>query len=808
MVRAGVGRRRVQTTVMVLTTVLTVAAAVLATGLLVGSRAPFDNAFARQQGAHLTGQFDAAQATAAQVRATAGADGVTAAAGPYGITSLRLRVTTAPEGAKSPPLTVAGRKSAGGEVDDLDVTEGRWVRAPGEIVIESGARSMDMALGARVEVDGVPDGPVLTVVGIAESVGESADGWVVPAQLGELTAEGARPDRQMLYRFTDADTRGEVASARKAVAAAVPAGALTGSQSYLDVKQAANEDTAAFIPFVTAFALLGLAMSVLIVSIVVSGAVGAATRRIGVLKSLGFTPSQVARAYVAQAAIPAAAGAALGAAAGNALSVPLMNEVASAYGTGRILIPLWVSLAVPAAVLALVAATALGPALRAARLRTTAALSVGRTPRAARGRRVRHALGRLPLPRAVVLGLAGPFARPARSATMAAAVTFGALAVTFAVGLGTSLLALEREGTPDDAGDVTVHRMMPPPEAGAPPPEAGAPGAPGGTEADPGSPPPPPAPAAGPASGASPAEITAAIDARPETAHHFATAQTEVTVSGRKGAVPLVTYRGKAPADGYRMAAGRWFSAPGEAVAPARFLEATNTALGDTVILRDGDRTAELRIVGEVFDLNDEGLAVRTAHASVSGLVPEWEPDEYVVDLAPGTDRGTYLTALNAALEPLGAEAMAVAEDGDSPVLVAMQALIAMLTAMLVAVACLGVLNTVVLDTRERVHDLGVFKALGMSPRQTVAMVLTSVAGIGLAAGAAGVPLGVALHHYVVPEMGRSVGTNIPDALVAVYTPAHLVLLALAGIGIATAGALLPATWAAATRTATALRSE
>ncbi|MEO3840357.1 ABC transporter permease [Streptomyces sp. CNZ287] len=804
MVRAEVGRRRVQTTVMVLTTVLTVAAAVLATGLLVGSRAPFDNAFARQQGAHLTGQFDAEKATAARVRATAGAEGVTAAAGPYGITSLRLHVTTAPEGAKSPPLTVAGRKSAGGEVDDLDVTEGRWVRAPGEIVIESGARSRDMALGARVEVDGVPDGPVLTVVGIAESVGESADGWVVPAQLGALTAEGARPDRQMLYRLTGADTRGEVASARKAVAAAVPAGALTGSQSYLDVKQAANEDTAAFIPFVTAFALLGLAMSVLIVSIVVSGAVGAATRRIGVLKSLGFTPSQVARAYVAQAAIPAAAGAVLGAGLGNALSVPLMNEVASAYGTGRILIPLWVSLAVPAAVLTLVAATALGPALRAARLRTTAALSVGRTPRAARGRRVRHALGRLPLPRAVVLGLAGPFARPARSATMAAAVTFGALAVTFAVGLGTSLLALEREGTPDGAGDVTVHRMLPPPGAGVP----GAPGGPGGTEAGPGTPPQPPAPAAGPASGASPAEVTAAIDARPETAHHFATAQTEVTVSGRKGAVPLVTYRGKAPADGYRMAAGRWFTAPGEAVAPARFLQATNTALGDTVTLRDGDRTAELRIVGEVFDLNDEGLAVRTAHASVSGLVPAWEPDEYVVDLAPGTDRGTYLTALNAALEPLGAEAMAVAEDGDSPVLVAMQALIAMLTAMLVAVACLGVLNTVVLDTRERVHDLGVFKALGMSPRQTVAMVLTSVAGIGLAAGAAGVPLGAALHHYVVPEMGRSVGTNIPDALVAVYTPAHLVLLALAGIAIATAGALLPATWAAATRTATALRSE
>ncbi|MFW6723077.1 ABC transporter permease [Streptomyces sp. MAR4 CNY-716] len=810
MVRAGVGRRRVQTTVMVLTTLLTVAAAVLATGLLVGSRAPFDDAFDRQHGAHLTGQFDAAEATAAQVAATAGAEGVAAASGPYGITSLRLRVTTAPEGATSPPMTVAGRKSAGGPVDDLDVAEGRWARAPGEIVIESGARAPDMVLGARVRVDGVPGSPTLKVVGIAESVGESADGWVVPAQLGGLTApDGPRPDRQMLYRLDDAGSRADVAAGRKAVAAAAPAGALTGSQSYLDVKQLADENTAAFIPFVTAFALLGLAMSVLIVSIVVSGAVGAATRRIGILKSLGFTPPQVGRAYVAQAVIPAAVGAVLGAVAGNALSVPLMHEVATAYGTGRILIPLWVSLAVPAAVLVLVAATALGPALRAARLRTTAALSVGRTPRAARGRRVRHLVGRLPLPRAVGLGLAGPFARPARSATMAAAVTFGAVAVTFAVGLGTSLLALEREGTPDATGDVMVHRMMEPAAPGAP----GGPGAPGEHEeappgAEPAPSPAPPSPAGSTGSAASVKEIAATIGAREETEHYFATAEADVAVTGRKGAVPLVTYHGEAPADGHRLAAGRWFAARGEAVAPARFLAATGTEIGDTVTLRDGGRTAELRIVGEVFDLGDEGMAIRTAYVSAAALVPDLEPSEWAVDLAPGTDRSAYLEALNADLQPLGAEGTFSENDEQSSVIVAMQALIVMLTAMLVAVACLGVLNTVVLDTRERVHDLGVFKALGMSPRQTVAMVLTSVAGIGLAAGSAGVPLGVALHHYVVPEMGRSVGTNIPDALVDIYTPAHLLLLALAGVAIATAGALLPATWAAATRTATALRSE
>jgi len=41
-----------------------------------------------------------------------------------------------------------------------------------------------------------------------------------------------------------------------------------------------------------------------------------------------------------------------------------------------------------------------------------------------------------------------------------------------------------------------------------------------------------------------------------------------------------------------------------------------------------------------------------------------------------------------------------------------------------------------------------------------------------------------------------------------VYTAGGLTLLALAGLAIAIAGALGPATWAAASRTTTALRTE
>jgi putative ABC transport system permease protein len=46
-----------------------------------------------------------------------------------------------------------------------------------------------------------------------------------------------------------------------------------------------------------------------------------------------------------------------------------------------------------------------------------------------------------------------------------------------------------------------------------------------------------------------------------------------------------------------------------------------------------------------------------------------------------------------------------------------------------------------------------------MAPRQTIAMVVTSVTGIGLLGGAVGVPIHIALHDAVVPVMGQAAGT-------------------------------------------------
>ncbi|HEX9357368.1 MAG TPA: hypothetical protein VF933_26560 [Streptosporangiaceae bacterium] len=81
------------------------------------------------------------------------------------------------------------------------------------------------------------------------------------------------------------------------------------------------------------------------------------------------------------------------------------------------------------------------------------------------------------------------------------------------------------------------------------------------------------------------------------------------------------------------------------------------------------------------------------------------------------------------------------------------------------------------------------------------------MAGTGLAAGVIAVPAGIALHRYVLPVMAGAAGTGLPASYLDVFHSRELALLALSGPVIAAAGAMLPAGWAAGTRTASALHA-
>jgi putative ABC transport system permease protein len=755
-IRAAVLRRRLQGVVVGAVVLLSSGTAVLALGLLAGSNGPFDKAFARLHGAHATVGFDASKVSASDATATATSAGVTAAAGPYETVGSLLEI-----GPMRMPGQIAGRDTPDTPVDRLDVADGTWLTGPGQIVlsradIPSGRYAPK--IGDTVTVD-VAGRPALRLVGLADSVTGSATAWVWPTQADVLHATGAVTGRQMLYRFAAADTEAAVRTSLTAVTAGLPAEAVTDSATYLNAKLRVNGNIKPMVPFVVAFGVLGLVMSVLIVANVVAGAVVAGFRAIGVQKALGFTPAQVVAVYTGQILAVCVPATLVGAALGWLGARPLLADTARAYHLpGNGVVPAWSLLTV-----------VLGMPL-------IVGITVGRAPRTGRGFRVRRALAATRLPRAVSFGLGTPFARPGRAAVTLVAILLGATTVVFAAGLAHSLTRVVDAFDRTSAIPVTVSPRGPM-RPGAGPPSFDA------------------------------AAVRAALATVPGTAHVAGMTEQHVGLAGSGAEITVRAYDSEASWTGYPILAGRWYSAPGEAVASSRMLQLTGVKVGEYVTITTDLGRHRVHLVGEVFANGSDGTAIMSA-TELDGLVPKDARTWLEVGLTPGTDLHAYVDAAGTVLAPLemGAESTAEMQENESVAI--MLGLIATLTLLLAAVAGLGVFNTVVLNTRERVQEIGVLKSIGMTPGQVRLMVVTSMAAIGLVAGALAVPAGWLLHRTVLPVMAEATGTGLPASVITAFHPAELIALGLSGVLLAVLGALVPAGWAARTRPANALRAE
>ncbi|WBP91276.1 ABC transporter permease [Kitasatospora cathayae] len=779
---------------MALTTFAAVTSSVLSLGLLAAVQTPFENAFKARNGAHLSVQFDGSKATAAQAAATAHAAGVTEASGPYPVTSaLNTSFGTDCTANIAPGMPMAGRADqpviattrpdlAGTSgLDHLALVDGRWPTTANEIVLASWDHH---CAGGSVVFDSLPGKPSFKVVGLANSLTNTATGFLTGDGFARMTAAGAKTDEQMLYRFAKSGTEADLATDKQAIAAAAPADSVESGQSYLAAEKQAVGSAKSFVPFLVVFGVLGLFLSVLIIAIVVSGAVVSGIRRIGILKSLGFTPWQVARAYAAQALIPAAIGVVGGTLFGNLLAVPVLGKASKDLGAADASLPVWVSLVVPIGTLVIVGVTALIPALRAGRMPAVQTLVVGRAPKAKRGQGAQRLASRLPLPRPMSLGLAQPFAKPARAALVGAAVLFGAVSVTFAIGLETTFT---KYMDTDTAGFRAASMLVVP--AGTP---AGL-HSPGGGPANP---------------HLDSTKVAAAIASVPGTKAAFGWGDSGATVFGAPtGDHTIVdTTTGDLSWTNLGLLHGRWYQNPGEAVINDHLASTAGMQVGDTVTVTQDNKRLPLRIVGIDFDASSSGVVMAdSATFTAAGLTPYIT--QFNVKLADNVSGPAWSASATPALTPLHAEATPNITYANLTVLT-MVALVATLTLMMIAVAALGVLNTVVQDTRERIHDLGIFKALGMTPKQTIAMVLTSVSLTGLVAGLIGVPIGMAVEKVTLTQMGSAIGRNLPSSVTDVYTAGILLPLLAGGIAIALLGALLPAGWAARSRTATALRTE
>ena len=768
----GMLRHKVQAIVLGMVLLVSTASATLGLALLAASDAPFQHAFAAQDGAHLTLTVNPAHAGAAQLASTRTLHGVTAMAGPFG----EATVPTQWNGQGFGQLVLVGRASAGGPVDDAVLSAGHWVTGPGQIVLDAPAGGGGPVLGNTITVTGLKHPVKLTVVGFANSITYTADGWVAPSQVASLQQPFTPASAELLYRFASAGTNTQIRADLAEVTGALPPGAVTGSDSWLDAESQNTSNGSIMEPFVVAFALIGLVMAVLIVGNVVSGAVVAGYHRIGVLKSIGLTPAQVIVAYVSRVGVPALAGCTLGVVVGNLLAGSVLHQSAGAYGVGSQTVPWWASVLAPAGMLALTVLAAFGPALRAGRLSATQAIAAGRAPNAGRGYAVHRLVARLHLPRPVGLGLAAPFARPARTLVSLAAIAFGTTAVIFAFGLNSSLHRAAASQSLSATVPVEIQQNGP----------IGGPGQPSAaTQA---------------------AQVDAALRAQPGTAHQTTVYENQVKLPGIAGNANAWAFSGDSSWLGYGVIAGHWSDAPGQVDVNTAFLTASGLAVGDTATVNTGTAQVTVHIAGEVF-YPDSTPTLFGSTRTLPGVAAPENIQQWDVGLRPGTSAAGYVQAVNHTLGSNNSWQATTQKDGGQFYTIAI-GLVGLLSLMVAVAAGLGVLNTVLMTTRDRVHDLGVFKALGMRPGQIMIMVMCWVAGPAVIAGAIAAPAAMVLNTATVKAMAGTAHTGVPASFTQVFPPSRLALLALAALVLAAAGALAPASWAARARAVVALRTE
>ncbi len=791
---AGLGRRRLQGVVITAVVVLATAAATIALDTLVEAQAPYEHAFATANGANLVVDYRT-DVPAAQLAATTSASPVTAAAGPWPIGSADVAQAA---GAKGDSRNLgggelSGRSDPAGPVDRIAVSEGRWWERPGEIVLsQDWDKLAGPALGGTIVLRETPAGGgtgaasgtalaerTLTVVGIASSISTpDVFGWLSPDDLMALTPHQAA-EQEMLYRVSPSATTNDLTSALETITRGLPSGAVASSQTYLARKASVDRTASLFVPILLAFSVFALLAAAFIIANVVSGIVLSSYREIGVMKAIGFTPGQVTWTLLVQILIPVALGAVIGVVIGSVLSQPVVADAARSFG-----LPTAFSLSVPVVGTVLVAAfataivAAIGPAVRAGHLSAVRAITRGTTPSSRPdGGRLRRAALDLPLAAPVRIGLAASVAHPLRAAMTLGALTVGVSALVFALGLDGSLVRVAGQLERDQPSPIRIVTFEGAVKAGGPLQV--------GPGADPRSVQPPSAQA-----------VDAAIAAAPGTGRSVAIGQSEVTVPGLGGGIPFVGYRGDAGWVGYALIRGRWFAGPGEAVAPTNLFATAGLHLGDVVRLTAAGRSVSVQLVGEIFDQapeNQDDLVLRGTFADLLALDPGVEPSRWEVQAAAGVDHQDYAAALTASIGP-GAFVDVVRDSRFDEGFLLFEGVISTLGLVLIVISLGGVFNTVLLETRQRVRETAVLKTIGMTHRQVVAMVIASIAPIGVVAGILGVPLGLAFQRIVLGLMGQAASnTGVPESAFDVFPVVALVVLGLAGLAIGALGAWVPA---------------
>ncbi|HEV2373764.1 MAG TPA: FtsX-like permease family protein [Streptosporangiaceae bacterium] len=711
-VRADLRARVGHAAAIVLVVAGVVTALLLSATLLEGATNPWRALFAQTRGAHVWLHLT----PGTPVRPLREMAVVAGVAGPYRATAATLvrGPLTAPVQlwAMTPALPAIGRPL---------VRQGHWLAQaqPGGVVLETSfAQALRAGVGSRLVVEGLDGRSVpVRVAGVADT---SAQGfypaqtpgliWVLPALVSQVEQVAAHTEEVVGLRLSDPSATGFVV---QQAFTTLGSGAVVSVSTWRDVQQSMGGSEPLLGLLLALFGLVALGGALLAIGNAAGGRVLVQRQDLAMLKTLGFTPRQLVAVVVAEHGALGLAGAGAGVLAARLLTAKLLGGVP--VGVLPAVAPLpagWVLLIAGGTEAAVLAATVV-PAVRAGSVWPVAAVRPpppgGRLSMLARTALITR------LPPALVLGARAAFTR-----RVPAALTIGGLALpmvmaTIGMGFWATLDSVQRH--PGEIGLAAALTVSPGELA--------------------------------------PAQAGQILHHDPDIAAVYPSVVISALLPGQTSAISMLGVGSSARPYPFHVAAGRLYHVPGEAVASQGLLDATHLRVGERIRIWVGAAPVIFTIVGRIIEPEYGGqvLAYGIDTLTQAGAVPP--PASYSVVLR----RGVSAAAAASRLQRASGGRLDVAQPVDPAA--ALGIIRPMLTGLFVVlglIALTSLLTASSVGTGDYLRDVGALRAMGLTPRQIMACLMTRMGVLALIASAVGVALGVALSSHLTDLASQAFG--------------------------------------------------
>jgi putative ABC transport system permease protein len=657
------------------------------------------------------------------------------------------------------------------------LVEGRWVSTAelNEVVLDySFARYQYLQVGDRIKVLAADGMEELEIVGLAVTAhwfpynDVTKDIAPTVGYLSQTTLEAIQPDKEQWYsviglRLIEADTSKHFMDQ---VYKAFPT-QLTSVIDWQWVEENATLANTLNVMFMGLFSVLGLIAVGLIIFNTIGGQVLSQYQEIGLLKAIGLKPGQVTLIFLVENLAIGFVAALVGIGIGLLLAPGLISPLAENLNVPTpdifALEPLLIVFFLVES--AIVVATLL-PAWRGGRIDTVQAITVGYQSRSHRVSSLAHLATRLRLSPVVALGLKDIFSKPIR-----AVMSITGMVLTIVI----VITSIEAQSTSRELAQSRVYNY--------------------GTSAD----------------------IKVARNFVPEEV-----IETEilnhVQVTGSYAELPLY---GQTPAHSeqpilfrllsdeykdfdFQLKEGRMVNAPGEAVVGYAVLELLQADIGDKEKFIVEGTPIELTIVGRYIESYNTGFVVLSSLETYrQQLGVDVQPSVYnlnIQDFSAAEElRREWLTQTQelVSINIIKKEPpMSMAQLVD---------LISSLGLIMVIVTGANLMSTSLLSVRERTKDLGIQKALGLTPTQIGFSVVISSITMAIIALLIGITIGLLLMEEFIQQVGIEIGAG-PDFYIIHWGMMGLLLPFVIILGIASS--LWPALRSARLPVVDALRYE